>query len=145
MVKSDCPFLTRSPSLKFLDTRMPVTRARTSTSREPAVWPTYSHVTGSACAFALVTVTSDGGMPPPGPWPPPPFSLPLEGLHAATRKGSNAAMDSGRSLARSMRKPELEGDWEGADSTAGRRGEYCRCNRVPGERRRLKRRCGMRK
>src|SRR5688572_25991545 len=82
MVKSDCPFFTRSPSLKFLDIRIPVTRARTSTSREPAVWPTYSQLTGSASWATVVTVTSGVGMPPIGPWPPP-FSLPLEGLHAA--------------------------------------------------------------
>ena len=39
---SDWPFLTLPPSVKLRASRIPATRARTSTSREPAVWPTYS-------------------------------------------------------------------------------------------------------
>jgi hypothetical protein len=105
MVKSDWPFFTRSPSLKFLDSRIPVTRARTSTSREPAVWPTYSQLTGSASWVAVVTVTSGGGMPPPiGPWPPP-FSLPLEGLQAAT----TTPHDTSTSCLKRMRNPGKRG------------------------------------
>src|SRR6266571_3169500 len=42
---------------------MPVTRARTSTSREPAVWPTYSNVAGTDCGCTVTTATSGGGMP----------------------------------------------------------------------------------
>src|SRR2546430_1196628 len=51
---------------------MPATRARTSTSREPAVCPTYSNVTGSARGATVTTVTSGRGLPAPGPplWPP---------------------------------------------------------------------------
>src|SRR5688572_6351553 len=64
---------------------MPVTRARTSTSREPAVCPTYSKATGRDFASTVTALTSAGGMPPPGPpWPPPPFSWPPEGLQAAS-------------------------------------------------------------
>src|SRR5713101_6121846 len=42
---------------------MPVTRARTSTSREPAVWPTYSKVAGTDCGCTVTTATSGGRMP----------------------------------------------------------------------------------
>src|SRR5258705_9381393 len=45
---------------------MPVTRARTSTSREPAVWPMYSNVAGTDCGCTVTTATSGGGMPPCG-------------------------------------------------------------------------------
>src|SRR2546430_1194717 len=67
---------------------MPATRARTSTSREPAVCPTYSNVTGSACGATVTTVTSGGGMPAPGPplWPPL-SGAPFEGLQAAPVRG----------------------------------------------------------
>jgi hypothetical protein len=41
-VYSDWPFFTLPPSAKLRLMRMPDTRARTSASREPAVWPTYS-------------------------------------------------------------------------------------------------------
>src|SRR5438128_6697484 len=44
---------------------MPVTRARTSTSREPAIWPTYSKLAGTDCACTATTATS-GGMCPCG-------------------------------------------------------------------------------
>src|SRR5256885_6032278 len=42
---------------------MPVTRARTSTSREPAIWPTYSNVAGTDCACTATTATSGGTCP----------------------------------------------------------------------------------
>src|SRR5256885_433680 len=42
---------------------MPVTRARTSTSREPAVWPTYSKVAGTDCGCTVTTATSGARMP----------------------------------------------------------------------------------
>src|SRR5258708_21818471 len=42
---------------------MPVTRARTSTSREPVVWPTYSKVAGTDCGCTVTTATSGGRMP----------------------------------------------------------------------------------
>src|SRR5881396_1981431 len=78
---------------------MPATRARTSTSREPAVCPTYSNVTGSACGATVTTVTSGGGMPAPGPplWPPL-SGAPFEGLHAASARARPA-----RKLARKTR------------------------------------------
>src|SRR2546427_9005250 len=78
---------------------MPATRARTSTSREPAVCPTYSNVTGSACGATMTTVTSGGGMPAPGPplWPPL-SGAPFEGLHAASARARPA-----RKLARKTR------------------------------------------
>src|SRR5713226_7422272 len=78
---------------------MPVTRARTSTSREPAAWPTYSNVAGSACGATVTTVTSGGGMPAPGPplWPPL-SGAPFEGLHAASARARPA-----RKLARKTR------------------------------------------
>src|SRR5437899_10001353 len=78
---------------------MPATRARTSTSREPAVCPTYSNVTGSACGATMTTVTSGGGMPAPGPplWPPL-SGAPFEGLQAASARARPA-----RKLARKTR------------------------------------------
>ena len=83
---------------------MPVTRAQTSTSREPTVCPTYSQLTGSACASAATTVTSGAGIPPMGPpWPLPPFSLPFEGLQAAT----TALRRTGQSCLKRMRIPRL--------------------------------------
>src|SRR6266487_2222533 len=42
---------------------MPVTRARTSTSREPAIWPTYSKAAGTDCACTATTATSGGTRP----------------------------------------------------------------------------------
>src|SRR5437763_10585526 len=42
---------------------MPVTRARTSTSLEPSVWPTYSKATGKLCGATESTLTSAGGKP----------------------------------------------------------------------------------
>src|SRR5215472_9374407 len=42
---------------------MPVTRARTSTSLEPAVCPTYSNATGKLCGATERTLTSAGGKP----------------------------------------------------------------------------------
>src|SRR5689334_19797045 len=42
---------------------MPVTRARTSTSFEPAVWPTYSNATGKLRGATETTLTSAGGKP----------------------------------------------------------------------------------
>src|SRR6266851_10262522 len=42
---------------------MPVTRARTSTSREPAIWPTYSKLAGTDCACTATTATSGGTRP----------------------------------------------------------------------------------
>src|ERR1700757_2223237 len=42
---------------------MPVTRARTSTSREPAVCPTYSKAAGTDCGCTVTTATSGAGMP----------------------------------------------------------------------------------
>jgi len=42
---------------------MPVTRARTSTSFDPCVWPTYSKVTGNVCGATVLTVTAAGGNP----------------------------------------------------------------------------------
>src|SRR6266513_2233172 len=42
---------------------MPVTRARTSTSREPAVWPTYSKVAGTDCGCTVTIATSGARMP----------------------------------------------------------------------------------
>src|SRR3954471_2502938 len=82
---------------------MPGTRARTSTSREPAVCPGYSNTTGSDCCCTVVTDTSGGGKPMPGP---PFFSEPLEGLHAArmkhsseTTKGALRIGDSGITVA----------------------------------------------
>src|SRR5882762_10792138 len=78
---------------------MPATRARTSTSREPAVCPTYSNVAGSACGATVTAVTSGGGMPAPGPplWPPL-SGAPFEGLHAASASARPA-----RKLARKTR------------------------------------------
>src|SRR5690242_7017171 len=46
---------------------MPVTRARTSTSLEPCVCPTYSKLTGNVCGWTACTVTAAGGKP----WKPP--------------------------------------------------------------------------
>src|SRR6266536_3123248 len=43
---------------------IPVTRARTSTSLEPRVWPTYSNATGKLCCATVRVVTSVGGKPP---------------------------------------------------------------------------------
>ncbi len=63
-----------------------MTRARTSTSREPAVCAAYSKVCGRSRGSASATFTSGGGMPAPGP----PFfaaSLPpgpAAGPHAAS-------------------------------------------------------------
>src|SRR5262245_12361242 len=89
MVKSDWPFLTRSPSRKLRDRRIPTTRARTSTSREPAVCAVYSIVTGRVCGWTLVTFTSEGGMPPPGPpCPLPPLSCPSPEPQAANARTS---------------------------------------------------------
>ena len=83
MVKSDCPFFTRAPSSKLRESRMPVTRARTSTSREPAVCPTYSNATGSDLGSTVTALTSAGGMAPPGAAVRL-FSCPPEGLQAAS-------------------------------------------------------------
>ena len=53
---SDCPAdQTASPWLRRK--RMPVTRARTSTSREPKVWAAYSRLTGSASGCTASTLT----------------------------------------------------------------------------------------
>jgi hypothetical protein len=85
IVYSDWPFSTRPPSLKLREIRMPVTRARTSTSREPAVWPTYSKLTGTARSSTVIALTSGGGMPAPGPpWPFPPLSWPSDCPQAAS-------------------------------------------------------------
>jgi hypothetical protein len=46
---------------------MPVTRARTSASFDPAVCPTYSKVTGKDAGWTLIVVTSGGGKPPMPP------------------------------------------------------------------------------
>jgi hypothetical protein len=104
-----------------------VTRARTSTSREPAVWPTYSKVTGSACGLTAATVTSGGGIPPIGPCPPPlpPFSLPFEGLQAATTK----AVDTMTRCLKLMRNLDFARRGEGRDSNAPYDDECCSCNR----------------
>src|SRR5262245_22298905 len=85
MVNMDWPFATTAPSLKLRDCRMPVTRARTSTSREPTVCPTYSKVTGSEAGVTVTTLTSAAGWAP-GP-PLPPLSA-LEGPQAASTSGS---------------------------------------------------------
>jgi hypothetical protein len=42
---------------------MPVTRARTSASFEPAVWPTYSKRSGTVDVLAASIVTGAGGKP----------------------------------------------------------------------------------
>src|SRR2546423_13239290 len=42
---------------------MPVTRARTSTSLDPSVWPTYSKAIGKLCGATERTLTSAGGKP----------------------------------------------------------------------------------
>ena len=69
---------------------MPGTRARTSTSREPAVCPAYSKLSGKVCGVTLTTFTSGGGMPMPGG--PPFFSEPFDGLHAASTSANRDAM-----------------------------------------------------
>jgi hypothetical protein len=69
------------------------TRARTSTSREPAVCPTYSKTTGSERGLTVMVVTSGGGMPigPPGPLPLP-FSIgPADGPQPARTRTSKEA------------------------------------------------------
>src|SRR5258708_32640603 len=43
---------------------MPATRARTSTSREPAVCAGYSYSIGTVRGFTSCTATTAGGMPP---------------------------------------------------------------------------------
>src|SRR5678815_3770826 len=48
---------------------MPVTRARTSTSREPSAWPTASREIGTGCAFALMVATCRGGVEAAGAAP----------------------------------------------------------------------------
>src|SRR5262245_38423917 len=76
---------------------MPVTRARTSTSREPSVWPTYSNDTGIALGATVTAVTSGGGMPPPGP--PLCWLAPLEG----PQPDSAAASASRKATERELR------------------------------------------
>jgi hypothetical protein len=61
------PLATRAPSVKLRDCRMPFTRARTSTSREPAVWPVYSIGAGRERVSTVTTATSEGGKPGGGP------------------------------------------------------------------------------
>src|SRR5688572_14459700 len=51
---------------------MPCTRARTSASLDPAVWPTYSNRIGTVAVLTSCTVTGAGGNPPF-----PPLSSPL--------------------------------------------------------------------
>src|SRR5207247_10353629 len=81
-----------APAVKVRYSKRPATRARTSTSLEPAVCPTYSNVTGSACGATVTTVTSGGGMPAPGPPLCPPLSdAPSEGLHAARARARPAS------------------------------------------------------
>ena len=59
------PALTVAPSTNRRFCKMPATRARTSVSREPVVWPVYSSCTGSALACTVMTDTSGGGILPP--------------------------------------------------------------------------------
>ncbi len=54
MRKSDWPARTLAPSSKLRFSRMPVTRARTSTSREPAVWAGNSNSTGDGGGLHLL-------------------------------------------------------------------------------------------
>src|SRR4051794_27229311 len=89
---------------------MPVTRARTSTSFEPCVWPTYSNVTGKVFCVAATTVTSAGGKPAK---PPPPFGC--EGPQAARA----AAIESRRNERNSGR------DATGILGTPRRNGADC--------------------
>src|SRR6266571_7051862 len=70
---------------------MPVTRARTSTSREPAVWPTYSKVAGTDCGCTVTTATSGGRMPACG--------CELAGSHPE-RSAAAAATDSAAAAAK---------------------------------------------
>src|SRR5688572_5546195 len=64
---------------------MPFTRARTSTSREPAVCAGYSNSTGTVRAFTSWTATTAGGMPPPAPWGWPPPGPQAASAREATR------------------------------------------------------------
>jgi len=75
---------------------MPLTRARTSTSREPAVWPVYSNDASTALGCTVTVLTAAGGLPPPGP--PCAAVLPLELLQAATNTESNAASSDGKRM-----------------------------------------------
>src|SRR5437868_12886620 len=78
---------------------MPWTRARTSMSREPAVWPTYSKVAGRLAVVTFSTATAAGGGPPPGPpWPSgPPWALPqaLRMMDKATEPETATALRQG--------------------------------------------------
>src|SRR5688572_27940948 len=64
---------------------MPFTRARTSTSREPAVCAGYSNSTGTVRAFTSWTATTAGGMPPPATWGWPPPGPQAASAREATR------------------------------------------------------------
>src|SRR5690606_24613951 len=74
---------------------MPAPRARTSTSREPSVWPTCSKVTGRERGWTVTVVTSGAGMPPgpPGALFAVPSSPPAPHAHSIA-----AARSSGISL-----------------------------------------------
>ena len=88
---SVCPAFTGAPSANNRFSRMPPTRARTSTSLEPSACPTYSKVTGIDFGWTVNTPTSAGGnpcCPPPGGWPP----LHAASTRAAVRAGAMRVM-----------------------------------------------------
>src|SRR5438045_2232100 len=63
MVNKGWPALTGAPSWYSRFSMIPVTRARTSTSLDPSVCPTYSNATGKLRTAITCVVTSAGGNP----------------------------------------------------------------------------------
>src|SRR5438477_5853899 len=61
MVNRGCPAFTGEPSWYRRFSRIPVTRARTSTSLDPCVWPTYSKAAGKSLGETTSVVTWAGG------------------------------------------------------------------------------------
>src|SRR6266404_5670191 len=61
MVNRGCPAFTGEPSWYRRFSRIPVTRARTSTSLDPCVWPTYSKAAGKSLGATTSVVTWAGG------------------------------------------------------------------------------------
>src|SRR5260221_3396005 len=113
MVNRDSPLVTFPPSVKLRVWMMPVTRARTSTSREPSVCPVNSKFAGSVFCSTAITETCAGGMPPPGPWPPLP-SPPGPQAASGTRSIREAMClermaETSRRIAMLCRKKLLQG------------------------------------
>src|SRR5438067_12119863 len=63
MVNKGWPALTGAPSWYSRFSMIPVTRARTSTSLDPSVCPTYSNATGKLRTAITCVVTAAGGNP----------------------------------------------------------------------------------